>query len=62
MPVAYNRWSQPDVRLYHKKAGQRQTTLGFFFNGTLKRVFAFVSPLFVCYTYPLGYMDSFLPK
>ena len=31
MPVAYNRWSQPDVRLYHKKAGQRQTTLGFFF-------------------------------
>ena len=30
----------------------------FFFNGTLKRVFTFVSPLFVCYTSPLGYMDS----
>jgi hypothetical protein len=53
--VAYSRWSQPDVRLYHEKNNAIQRVC--FFNSTLKRVFTFVSPLFVWYTFLLGYMD-----
>ena len=58
--VSYRSWSQPVVRRLHYKKVNAIQCVCFFYSGALKRVFTctFVSPLFIWYTSPLGYMDS----
>ena len=53
--VAYSRWMFACIT---KRTTSCKAFV--FLNGTLKRVFTFVSPLFVCnwYTSPLSYLDS----